>query len=86
MKFLNFLRSLFSCKKKEQAPIVPDAPVYREDLIVDESELEPIVEPEKEPIVEIPEAVAEQIAGEAVVVTPKKKKPSKKKKYNGNIT
>jgi hypothetical protein len=85
MKFLNFLRSLFFGKKK-QAPIVPDAPVYREDLIVDESELEPIVEPEKAPIVEIPEVVAEQIAGEAVVVAPKKKKPSKKKKYNGNIT
>ena len=79
MKFLNFLRSLFSFKKKEQAPIIlPDAPVDREDLSVDDSELEPIVE--------IPECVADQLAGEAVVVTPKKKKPSKKKKYNGNIT
>lgn len=76
MKFLNFLRSLFSCKKKEQAPIVPDAPVYREDLIVDESELEPIVEISDEAVEEIAEAA----------VTPKKKKPSKKKKYNGNIT
>jgi hypothetical protein len=74
MKFLNFLRSLFF-KKKKQAPIIPDAPVDREDLIVDESE----------PIVEIPECVAEQIAGEAVVV-PEKKKSNKKKKYNGNIT
>jgi hypothetical protein len=48
-------------------------------------EVKPVVEesaPEivAEPIVEIPEAVAEQIAGEAVIVTPKKKKPSKKKK------
>jgi hypothetical protein len=77
MKFLKFLRSLFF-KKKEQAPIIPDAPVYREDLIVDDSELEPIVE--------IPECVADQLAGEAVVVPAKKKKPTKKKKYNGNIT
>jgi hypothetical protein len=77
MKFLNFLRSLFSSKKKEQAPI---APAYTADLAVDESALAPIVEPEKAPIVEIPEVVAEQIAGEAVIVTPKKKKPSKKKK------
>jgi hypothetical protein len=68
MKFLNFLRSLFF-KKKKQDPIIPDAPVYRE-----------------EPIVEIPECVAEQIAGEAIVVTPNKKKSYKKKKYNGNIT
>jgi hypothetical protein len=82
MKFLNFLRSLLF-GKKEQTPI---APAYKANLAVDESKLEPIVEPEKAPIVEIPEAVAEKIAGEAVVVTPKKKKPSKKKKYNGNIT
>ncbi len=75
MKFLNFLRSLFFGKKK-QAPIVPDAPVYREDLIVDESELEPIVE--------VSDEVAEEIAEAAV--TPKKKKSSKKKKYNVNIT
>jgi len=67
MKFLNFLRSLFF-KKKKQAPIIPDVPVDREDLIV-----------------EIPECVADQIAGEAVVV-PEKKKSNKKKKYNGNIT
>lgn len=76
MKFLNFLRSLFF-KKKKQVQIIPDAPVYKEELIVDDSQLEPIVE--------IPECVAEQIAGEAVVV-PQKKKYNKKKKYNGNIT
>jgi hypothetical protein len=76
MKFLNFLRSLFF-KKKKQVQIIPDAPVYKEELIVDESQLEPIVE--------IPECVAEQIAGEAVVV-PEKNKSNKKKKYNGNIT
>ncbi len=73
MKFLNFLRSLFSCKKKEQAPV---APAYTADLVVDESALEPIVE--------ISDETAEEIAEAAV--TPKKKKPSKKKKYNGNIT
>ena len=39
---------------------------------------EPVVETVAAPIVEIPEAVAEQIAGEAVVV--KKKKYVKKKK------
>lgn len=76
MKFLNFLRSLLF-GKKEQTPI---APAYTANLVVDESELAPIVEPEKAPIVEIPESVAEQIAGEAVVVAPKKKKYIKKKK------
>jgi hypothetical protein len=78
MKFLNFLRSLFFKKKKQAPVILPDAPVDREDPIVDESE--------SEPIVEIPECVAEQLAEEAVVTAPKKKKSSKKKKYNGNIT
>lgn len=74
MKFLNFLRSLLF-GKKEQTPI---APAYTANLVVDESELAPIVEPEKAPIVEIPEVVADKIAGEAVVV--KKKKYVKKKK------
>lgn len=74
MKFLNFLRSLLF-GKKEQTPI---APAYTANLVVDESELAPIVEPEKAPIVEVPEVVAEKIAEEAVA--PKKKKYIKKKK------
>mgnify|MGYP000600158745 CR=1 FL=1 len=69
MKFLNFLRSLFSCKKKEQAPV---APAYTADLVVDESALEPIVE--------ISDETAEEIADAAVPTTPKKKKYIKKKK------
>ena len=69
MKFLNFLRSLFSCKKKEQAPV---APAYTADLVVDESVLEPIVE--------ISDETAEEIADAAVPTTPKKKKYIKKKK------
>jgi hypothetical protein len=66
MKFLNFLRS-FVFKKKEQAPIAPE---FIASVVVEEST--------SEPIVEIPEAVAEQIAGEAVVI--KKKKYVKRKK------
>ena len=67
MKFLNFLRSLLFCKKKEQAPV---APAYTADLVVDESALEPIVE--------ISDETAEEIADAAVA--PKKKKYIKKKK------
>jgi len=69
MKFLNFLRSLLFCKKKEQAPV---APAYTADLVVDESALEPIVE--------ISDETAEEIADAAVPTTPKKKKYIKKKK------
>ena len=61
MKFLNFLRSLLFGKKIE-API---APAYTADLVVDESALEPIVE--------VSDEVAEEIADAAV--------PTKKKKY-----
>lgn len=82
MKFLKKLWSLLF-GKKEKAPVAPVG--YTADLVVDESELAPVVEPEKAPIVEIPETVAEEIA-ETAVVAPKKKKPSKKKKYNVNIT
>ena len=66
MKFLNFLRSLLFGKKVE-API---APAYTADLVVDESALEPIVE--------VSDETAEEIADAAV--TPKKKKYIKKKK------
>ena len=64
MKFLNFLRS-FLFGKKVQAPIAPVA-----DVVVEEHTAEPIVE--------IPDSVADQLAGEAVVV--KKKKYVKRKK------
>jgi hypothetical protein len=64
MKFLNFLRS-FLFGEKVQAPIAPVA-----DVVVEHSTAEPIVE--------IPDSVADQLAGEAVVV--KKKKYVKKKK------
>lgn len=87
MKFLKKLWSLLFGKKEKAATIPADyTPAdYTADLVVDESELAPVVEPEKDPIVEIPDEVAEEIA-ETAVVAPKKKKPSKKKKYNVNIT
>jgi hypothetical protein len=64
MKFLNFLRS-FLFGKNQQAPIAPVA-----DVVIEQSTAESIVE--------IPDSVAEQLAGQAVVI--KKKKYVKKKK------
>jgi hypothetical protein len=81
MKFLKRLWSLLFGKKEKAATIPAD---YTTDIVfVNEIELAELEEIE-EPIVEIPEVVAEKIAEEAV--TAKKKKPAKKKKYNGNIT
>ena len=62
MKFLNFLRSLLFGKKIE-APINPVG--YTADIVIDESHLEPIVE--------VSDESAEEIADAAV--------PTKKKKY-----